>query len=316
VALTELALWLKADAGRGGGAISTWLDDSGKGNHAVQTLTANRPQAIDAVFNGRPIIRFDGINDLFNLPNFLNSATQAEAFVISKGIDAPGSNRSLWRFGGSGSGSLTFPATDLTVSEDFGSTTIKALGDPAQALDEFHLFGVSARPNDWSARFNGVLQMSTTNNTVGFWNPPTLGGGPSFFTGDIAEVLIYNRALSEAERDAVGRYLAGKYTWIAAPATPTNLTARAISSNQVSLTWGAPIGNSKISFQVERKQGSGGTYSVVALVDQSDSYIDTGLTPGTQYFYQIKAITYGGESGYATETNATPAPAEANWILS
>ena len=32
-----------------------------------------------------------------------------------------------------------------------------------------------------------------------------------YFAGDIAEILIFTRAISETERDAIERYLRGKY---------------------------------------------------------------------------------------------------------
>jgi hypothetical protein len=31
------------------------------------------------------------------------------------------------------------------------------------------------------------------------------------FAGDIAEILVFTRAISEAERDAIERYMRGKY---------------------------------------------------------------------------------------------------------
>jgi hypothetical protein len=33
----------------------------------------------------------------------------------------------------------------------------------------------------------------------------------TFFTGDVAEVLVYTRAITPSERQAVDQYLAGKY---------------------------------------------------------------------------------------------------------
>ena len=44
----------------------------------------------------------------------------------------------------------------------------------------------------------------------------------TYFTGDIAEVLVYNRALSQGERQAVEAYLNNKYAVI--PKTPPQIT--------------------------------------------------------------------------------------------
>ena len=38
------------------------------------------------------------------------------------------------------------------------------------------------------------------------------GYGNTFFGGDIAEVLVYNRALSDAERQGIETYLMNKYS--------------------------------------------------------------------------------------------------------
>jgi len=46
----------------------------------------------------------------------------------------------------------------------------------------------------------------------------TIGAGnesrmppPKYFAGDIAEIIVFTRALNDAERDAIERYLRGKY---------------------------------------------------------------------------------------------------------
>jgi len=117
---SALKLWLKADAITGissGNPVATWSDSSGAGNNATQTTGANQPLYISNVLGGLPVVRFDGVNDVFNLPNLLNGATQAEAYVVLKSQDAPAASRGLWRMGGSGSGSVTYPATDGTVLE-------------------------------------------------------------------------------------------------------------------------------------------------------------------------------------------------------
>ena len=73
----------------------------------------------------------------------------------------------------------------------------------------------------------------------------------TYFAGDIAEVLIYNRALSGAERDAVNSYLNSKYAVVPnAPAAPTNLTASAVSPTQISLRWDFSLGNASTTFKI------------------------------------------------------------------
>src|SRR6266851_8483994 len=94
---------------------------------------------------------------------------------------------------------------------------------------------------------------------------------------------------------------------MATPAVPTNLTATAISSNQVSLAWSATITNTATSFVVERKVGTGGTYGAIAVVDNGASYLDSSAVAGTQYYYRVKAVNDVGTSDYSNEATATPA---------
>src|SRR5205807_6381691 len=61
-----LKLLLRADAGitkDGNGRISSWVDQSGSNNTSVQATSMYQPQWVDTAINGKPIVRFDGIDD-------------------------------------------------------------------------------------------------------------------------------------------------------------------------------------------------------------------------------------------------------------
>jgi|694.fasta_scaffold133932_2 hypothetical protein len=45
------------------GAIASWTDESGNGNHATQGTTAKQPQGISAAYNGKNCARFDATDD-------------------------------------------------------------------------------------------------------------------------------------------------------------------------------------------------------------------------------------------------------------
>src|SRR5260221_4858427 len=217
-----------------------------------------------------------------------------------------------------------YPYSDGSIRDDFGGTNVNVEGVPAQPLNQYHVYQVSAQSNNWAAWVNGVLQYQTTNNgPVSFagtanglalgqsyyiaspWAPPYWY--PVYFNGDIAEVLVFNRGLSVSERTTVSTYLNGKYTLVpAVPATPTNLIATAISTSQISLTWNEALTNGGATqISIERKTGVGGTYAVIAQVANALSYMDTNLTAGTTYYYQVRAINLTQWSPYSNETNAT-----------
>ncbi len=83
-----------------------------------------------------------------------------------------------------------------------------------------------------------------------------------------------------------------------APATPTDLSATA-SIDQVSLQWATPTaGESIIGYEVDQSSDGGATWSVVTANTHSPatSYLISGLTSGTTYTFQVKAIAFGGIS--------------------
>jgi ELWxxDGT repeat protein len=91
---------------------------------------------------------------------------------------------------------------------------------------------------------------------------------------------------------------------LTAPLAPTFPAAVAVSSSQINVTWSAPSGNESL-FKVERKTGPNGTYAQITTrtVVQRD-YSDTGLLPGTQYFYRIRSSNAAGDSPYSAEVSA------------
>ncbi|MGH7601064.1 MAG: fibronectin type III domain-containing protein, partial [bacterium] len=92
------------------------------------------------------------------------------------------------------------------------------------------------------------------------------------------------------------------------PATPSSLTAVAVSHSAINLTW-VDNSNNENGFNLERKIGAAGTYVQIATVGVNiKSYVDTGLATNTEYFYRIRAHNAGGHSAYSNEANATTLP--------
>jgi len=87
------------------------------------------------------------------------------------------------------------------------------------------------------------------------------------------------------------------------PATPTGLAATA-GNQQVSLTWGASSGAA--GYNVKRGTASGGPYTQAANPTGA-SYMDSGLTNGTTYYYVVSAVNTAGESANSSQASATPA---------
>ena len=90
----------------------------------------------------------------------------------------------------------------------------------------------------------------------------------------------------------------------AVPPAPTGLAGTA-GNAQVSLAWNAVSGAT--GYNVKRSTTSGGPYANVAANNTGTSFVNTGLTNGTTYYYVVTALNASGESPISTQVSATPA---------
>jgi fibronectin type 3 domain-containing protein len=86
------------------------------------------------------------------------------------------------------------------------------------------------------------------------------------------------------------------------PAAPTGLTATACDA-QASLSWTACLGAT--SYNVKRATTPGGPYTTIVNITAT-SFVNSGLTNGTAYYYVVTALNADGESAHSSEKSATP----------
>ena len=74
------------------------------------------------------------------------------------------------------------------------------------------------------------------------------------------------------------------------PFAPSDLSAYAPSSDAISLSW-TDNSDDENGFQVERSLSSGMNFSQIATISlDTGNYLDnTGLNPGTTYYYRMRA---------------------------
>lgn len=90
-----------------------------------------------------------------------------------------------------------------------------------------------------------------------------------------------------------------------APSAPT-VTATA-GNTQITLAWTAS--DTAVSYKIYRGTVAGGEApQPIKEGITSTSYVDTGLTNGTAYFYQVTAVNAAGDSNKSVEVTATPKP--------
>ena len=91
-------------------------------------------------------------------------------------------------------------------------------------------------------------------------------------------------------RDATDECYAGpEVTDTTPPEVPTGLNVTTYSSNKLSLSWNANTDEEIAFYNVYRSTSAGGTYTKVDS-PAMNSYLDTGLSASTTYYYKISAV--------------------------
>ena len=122
------------------------------------------------------------------------------------------------------------------------------------------------------------------------------------------DVRIYGRALSVAEIQAdMATPVGGTGGDTTPPSAPTNLTATAVSSAQINLSWTASTDNVAVTgYLLERCQGAGCTSFAQIATPTGTTYNDTGRTANTSYSYRVRATdAVPNLSGYSNTASAT-----------
>ena len=222
VPLTGLAAWYRADQGvvMNGATVGEWKDQSSYGRHAVQTKPAQQPSILPNACNGKPALVFDGNskNLLANVPiNGLGGVTLMLVTACEQDDDLmPRCSPLLWgEISGWGLTHLAPRKSAVVFMFGTGQASIVLFTRPA-ASTGFVLTTARKDAATESLFVNGIQVW-----TEGGRRPSLLGASPavaiggdfngSFFNGRIAEVMVYERALPDAERQRAEQYLKLKY---------------------------------------------------------------------------------------------------------
>jgi putative heme-binding domain-containing protein len=218
---------------KAGDRLDAWYDASGHGRHLTQKEHQAQPTLI--LENNHAAIRFDGRGQHFTLPGLGRSFRELTVFAVTAPFSNRGGFRGLLAVNRAGVNDYTSGLTlDLgpNPSTRFDSLNVEGVGfgGAANLLKEPATFGTVQRlavtsavgPGGTRLYVNGKLQgrRDRADSTLHF-ERVTVGarfytnGGPpqvrGFLDGDILEVLIYSRVLSDAERESVDRYLTARH---------------------------------------------------------------------------------------------------------
>ncbi|MCB9447812.1 MAG: T9SS type A sorting domain-containing protein [Flavobacteriales bacterium] len=224
---TNNKIWLSAndavysDAGStdatNGGSVQEWHDRSGNGNNATQTTAGSKPTLATSSINGQSVLTFDGSSDWMSIVTGDIPETNYTEFVIFKSSDATGPFTTI-----------ASPATYSGGAHDrqFGLSSNKM----SSRIYNTEVISTASDYNDNAARIaelqvtTGVGQeifineASVKTGTKGGsdfnWESGMVIGGHTawgYYAGSIAEVILYNKVLNDAQQIIVNNYLSSKY---------------------------------------------------------------------------------------------------------
>ncbi|MGB0091240.1 MAG: fibronectin type III domain-containing protein, partial [Solirubrobacteraceae bacterium] len=159
-----------------------------------------------------------------------------------------------------------------------------------------------------------VASTAHTGTIASSTNPLQIGGDSiygQFFAGLIDEVRVYNVALTAAQIQTDQTTPVNNGPDTTPPSQPGTLTATAVSSSEVDLSWGASTDNVGVTaYQVERCQGSNCTSFTQIATPAGTTYKDTSVSASTSYSYRVRATDAAGNlSPYSNTAGATtPTP--------
>jgi hypothetical protein len=232
-----LAVWLRADSlqatntlqirrAANGQFVRLWPDASSRGRHARQETASLQPRLLNTT---APLVRFDGVDDLLRLAASpaIDSFTLFAVFHPTRSHEVDpvgnagvgGTSGQAWLFGAAHGGDssagvgLSVGTNGVSVYEH-GSSYM-----PALAAFEGPL---NAPWNVATVTYSNRVPQLAVNGSPGSPGPSSartrvsapieIGSGSyGAFAGDVAEIIVFDRTLTDAERRALESHLANRH---------------------------------------------------------------------------------------------------------
>jgi hypothetical protein len=312
----DLPLWLRADFGPilNSGLLTRWGDVSLSENDATST-SPNQPALIDDAINDLPAVSFvpGTSGNYLSVPSGVSGfSSGASIFIVAKPTALTAGSQIL-SLGSSGSmdNAVTVSinssgAPTLSVYDSSGSPTSTSSSN-AFSTTAFHLYefvqsGTTATVfvDGTQVGQNAAMNSLPTGTLTGSFIGQSIAGG-NYFTGEIAEVLVYNTAISQSSRSALEALLLHKYQLIQQPVPPLFSAGSGTLSGPTQLVISAPA-----------------SATVYYTTDGTDPTSSSNLYNGPlNIFYSqtVKAISVNGDqqsavatASYVLDSTLFPAP--------
>ena len=204
--------------------------------------------------------------------------------------------------GGEGASAQAGPVTPLAVPaapSNLSATTAAgqitlSWDDPNDATITGYEYRLKEGTNDWG----DWTSISGSGATTVEYVKTGLTNGTAY----IVEVRAVNAGGEGASAQA------GPVTPLAVPAAPSNLSATT-AAGQITLSWDDPNDATITGYEYRLKEGTndwGDWTSISGSGATTVEYVKTGLTNGTAYIVEVRAVNAGGEGASAQAGPVTP----------
>ncbi|WP_017691513.1 S-layer homology domain-containing protein [Paenibacillus sp. PAMC 26794] len=330
------ALWLRSDLGMGvtsGQKVSNWEDQGNKVNNATQDEVNNQPTYWDDKshnINFNPVLEYNGTSSFMNLdvsklpqgksPRSIvtvskTNRTEGIKYIISWGVQTSGYTGIGMLQNGTRGGLTTFNSTKsqtLYTPDGFLGTTfpneqfvtwtggntepnIARLYSKMKQVQELGGYGQDV-PKSWDTGNSGGA-------VVGKLIPAT--ASVEHWQGTIEEIIVYDHALTDAERQKVSTYLAIKYGY-----TMDQTTANSYVDSNMDTIWDSNV-NAVYTHRITsigrddqsglmQKQAKAQELGSILTIALGNSIEDTNSANENEFSNDSSFFTFG-DNGASTE---------------
>ncbi|MBI5726769.1 MAG: hypothetical protein HY965_02880 [Ignavibacteriales bacterium] len=214
--IAGLALWCDASRAEtltidGANKVSQWNDLSVYNRHFTQGTASAQPLYVNGAVNGRAVVRTDGIDDFMQSGalGFSGDQQMSLFFVFARttGSATSGFSGSLTAEGGFYDTRFAFSAREAAVT---GNRAVYHLESYIKSTGFLNPTGKLLYNGAGTTTYGGDAATATPNysasSRMNFGKWSTLFGENS-----VAEIIVYNTALSAADRGRIETYLRRKY---------------------------------------------------------------------------------------------------------
>ena len=202
---------LLAHVGSGNGFVTTWYDQSGNARNATQPTAGSQPQIVASgaieTQNGRPALRFDGVNDFFVMTSPINSANatiNAVSRLASMGVDGGYILGSLTPLGVLGYDDGSLGLRIFSSSGGYFASPLPAAVILAAAVDTIVIASNVAALHRYGVSIAGTrtIGQNFQPTNIGTYGNGTFG---RFWSGTLSETTVFGSSISTTDRQTLER---------------------------------------------------------------------------------------------------------------